>query len=620
MRRVSTVTLVLLVAVLGTLAGVAVEPARASHGPLPDVSTLTTAQKDALRNILAGREGTTGRAYWDDVIQRAVRPTGTLTGTDVTNLSRAQRLTAAARASRFLPTAGVMALRLTTVGTLAYGSWLIYREFSDSGTDEWFQRYSYQDFYYEQNPDAKQFTACAFPQTGTISGTANSVHYAGACPDGVARYVYPLRYGIGMQWQRVDSAWTGEPTSHPSRPYFIATIKWNQIKDGAYDGNFTPLEQGTYSKPDAHLINPIGYTPGGGSGSAGIGYDQMCASAFCDYIHHWRDWHAAQMGWAQLGADGITDAATVGTLYDKPTTIQGATWKYRIATGDELGELIAPIGPAPAPSTTPDVTTEYEVPSDAGNDSDLQEAVDIINDHPDLSHEIAEEIELQTDEETATFVLPRPGVNETYADYIDRLEALGWIGTATTTVLNPADEGVGPEGVSRIQIGPRVLATNAWPTTSVLVALDAPIDLYYNPTSAPPVSDPTGSGAGGGGGGGCDPWVSTSLDMTPLTEVDLGDKFPFGIFTWVGTFLGQFDVTSDAPSWTFPMDIPSTGVSPEYELGDFTIDLEWADSYMATIRTLIAFALWVGAIWFLATSLLGFRAAGDPAEATDEAF
>jgi hypothetical protein len=40
---------------------------------------------------------------------------------------------------------------------------------------------------------------------------------------------------------------------------------------------------------------------------------------------------------------------------------------------------------------------------------------------------------------------------------------------------------------------------------------------------------------------------------------------------------------------------------------------------MAIIRSLISVALWVGAVYFLASRLLGFTAGGDPAAAADEA-
>jgi GH24 family phage-related lysozyme (muramidase) len=39
---------------------------------------------------------------------------------------------------------------------------------------------------------------------------------------------------------------------------------------------------------------------------------------------------------------------------------------------------------------------------------------------------------------------------------------------------------------------------------------------------------------------------------------------------------------------------------------------------MSTIRTLISFALWIGAIWLLASRLLRFDAGGDLTEAADD--
>jgi hypothetical protein len=50
----------------------------------------------------------------------------------------------------------------------------------------------------------------------------------------------------------------------------------------------------------------------------------------------------------------------------------------------------------------------------------------------------------------------------------------------------------------------------------------------------------------------------------------------------------------------------------------YAFDLTYFDTYMATIRTLISFALWVGAIWYVGSALLGFRAGGDVSDAADE--
>jgi hypothetical protein len=43
------------------------------------------------------------------------------------------------------------------------------------------------------------------------------------------------------------------------------------------------------------------------------------------------------------------------------------------------------------------------------------------------------------------------------------------------------------------------------------------------------------------------------------------------------------------------------------------------DDYTSIIRTLISWVLWIGAVYWLAVNLLGFRGGGDPSQAADEA-
>ena len=55
------------------------------------------------------------------------------------------------------------------------------------------------------------------------------------------------------------------------------------------------------------------------------------------------------------------------------------------------------------------------------------------------------------------------------------------------------------------------------------------------------------------------------------------------------------------------------------EIPDFEFDLGFFDTYMSTIRTLLAWLLWIGAVWYVGTSFLGIRGTGDPGGAIDEA-
>lgn len=133
------------------------------------------------------------------------------------------------------------------------------------------------------------------------------------------------------------------------------------------------------------------------------------------------------------------------------------------------------------------------------------------------------------------------------------------------------------------------------------------VTVYVNAPSMPPVE---------GGVGGCEPWLTASPDLTPLTGLQLGDKFPFGVFTWVGDFLAVFNPAPTAPAFTFPVKYP-TDTSGNLSTYDYEVNLNFWDAYQATIRTVSSWVLWVGAIIYLASSFLKLPF-GNPADAVDE--
>lgn len=290
--------------------------------------------------------------------------------------------------------------------------------------------------------------------------------------------------------------------------------------------------------------------------------------------------------------------------------------------------------------TTPDEDTDYNVPSTAGQTNpDVTAALDafdtpcgqtLIN-HlllPDVYPWIDGCIEEAPSEpaeplpDTETVPLLKPRLNETYTDYLERLALAGWIGSATTTEETTDSPEVGPEAVTRVKLdaGTRTYYTATWPGTPPRIALDADLDLWHNSADAPIVSDP-GEGEEGGvdPGSDCEPWLEAEPDLSPLTGLDFGDKFPFALFGWVAGVIELFDVEPTAPSWDFHIVIPANPVGGPWDVGHLVIDLDWLDDYMSTIRLILTFVLWVGAIWYFATALLGFRAPGNPAEAVDDA-
>lgn len=209
------------------------------------------------------------------------------------------------------------------------------------------------------------------------------------------------------------------------------------------------------------------------------------------------------------------------------------------------------------------------------------------------------------DAEEMPYLIPEPApgpAGETFEQYLDRLTDLGFVGSYSSTVVTPdspfADPQRGPDDV---------VATTPAPGTRV--APDAPVAVKLNP----PAEDWPEPGEGGGGGG-CN-CPTNAVDFGPITEINYGDSFPFGVFVWAADILGVFNVSADAPSWSFDLSDGGVGVDGLA----FDIDLEVFDTYMGWIRTLMSWLLWIGALWWFGTRLLGFKNASDPSEAADEA-
>lgn len=207
--------------------------------------------------------------------------------------------------------------------------------------------------------------------------------------------------------------------------------------------------------------------------------------------------------------------------------------------------------------------------------------------------------------------------NETTVEYLERMGITG-DGYAITYTELPAELGDplrGPDAPVRVTIpkpggGTRKVPVPYPGDSPAPERVEPPneetpveITVEVNPPGMPPV----------GGGGGCDPWLSADPDFGPVTDIDWGDKFPFGIFAWAGTLLDTLTTSAVAPGWSHPM--PDVGTHP---VPDYAWDLDFFDSYMSIWRTMLAWVMWVGALWYLGTSMLGFRTGGNPGDAVDD--
>jgi hypothetical protein len=223
-----------------------------------------------------------------------------------------------------------------------------------------------------------------------------------------------------------------------------------------------------------------------------------------------------------------------------------------------------------------------------------------------------------------TVLQPLP--NETYTDYETRLQASGYLGTITDVAESTALSGYGPNAVTRVQFSDttgatRILDPLAWPGTAPQMNANAALTVRHNPSTATPVpTDGTSSSSGSdpalsGTDSGCS---CPPFDFTPLTGLSLGSKFPFGVFGYMSTVLGWFDVTPVAPGFDINVHAGGTSAHPIAGPGHYSGTLDAFSPYMSIVRDLITVALWVGAIWFVGTRLLGFNAGGDLTEAADD--
>jgi hypothetical protein len=209
-------------------------------------------------------------------------------------------------------------------------------------------------------------------------------------------------------------------------------------------------------------------------------------------------------------------------------------------------------------------------------------------------------------------LLPQPMPNETYDAYIARLAALGYVGTVTRVELSPEEEDThsGPNAPARVRIptatGTQLLQRAAWPGIGALPRVwpSDSITVYTNPETAPDADTPDGSDGG--------------IDFGPLTGLDPGCKFPFGLFCYAKQVTNWFIVSPQAPAFHFTF--ATIGGFAIGGGGHYDVDLgdvPGLDGYMAIWRTLLSIALWVGAVWVLASRFLGLNL-GDPGEAVDD--
>lgn len=191
----------------------------------------------------------------------------------------------------------------------------------------------------------------------------------------------------------------------------------------------------------------------------------------------------------------------------------------------------------------------------------------------------------------------QPNPNETYTDYITRLQAGGWVGTATTIVEPSTLPDYGPSAVTRVQYTGtdtvvHTLDPLQWPSTSPQMKTDTPITIRYNtPTATPgPTDQPNGTDCS-----------TCAIDWSPIESLSFGTKFPFGVPSWLSTFFGTV---------TFADSCPTLSIGKPSALGGGSIDIpfcsaEWESTYRPIVFPILEALMTLAAITFLGAKIFG---------------
>jgi hypothetical protein len=321
-----------------------------------------------------------------------------------------------------------------------------------------------------------------------------------------------------------------------------------------------------------------------------------------------------------LGSGGVACTITVGAA---------DCWAVRTPTIEQAGTAVTTADPAPGaqhvvttgqpvPAATPPTTSTLD-PMKPVTDGDACFRA-FINHYLDAAHydyggctTASPTAPGSTDAPLTTFTLPQPRINETYATYLQRLRDLGYVGTAIEHTLDGAHAQPerGPSAVVEVQRNrTTIYQATDWPSPAPTIGLGDGLDIWRNPGDGGP-SDPNPPPGGDGGGG-------SSIDLTPLEDIDIGCKFPFGLLCYAKDVTEWFNVTPTAPSWT--LTVPLVTVAG-HGYGPWTygpVDLAYLDTYMGWIRALIALVIGIGTAYYLAGKLFGFEA-GDVGAASDAA-
>jgi hypothetical protein len=572
-----------------------------------------------------------------------------VTGSNASKNVLYKQATKARIGARLLPAFGTFAVRASLVGAAGYVGWQIYQNWSGGGSDQ-------VDMWIDSPALGENmlFNPCAAPPNVNCppamgwDGTLADADSGQNSQTGIA-FAAGYKYEVGAAWiytSSSDNSNGGCSTAYggPSPPCWVLHLNPHGYRafaearntgwgcDGS--GHYV-YDQSSSCVTDWDAADALGYPM---PTQSQAGWDSRWPTQL---------WFAIDATKEQILAEvpGASEV-TVGTYPYGAGTITRT--KIILTTSEMQGITDEPLD---SPTGTPTQTYNYNVPGpytapgDVGTSTDTQEALDEF-DSP-CGQSFINWVLAGTGtwdagscggwQSVPTFALLKPLVNEPYPDYIARLQAEGWLGSATTVEVDETEAlpQMGPEGVVSVRIGTNVYRPTSWPSISPRWNVNVNITVRYNPADlpeAPGGGEPLPPGGGGGTGTGTGVPVPPTgplgdwcpacpdVDFGPLTEADFGGAFPFGVLVWVGDTLGTLTTTADAPAFDFDYTETAAGSMGTYNLGHYNVDLEVLDPYMSIIRTILSWCIWIGGIWWFGSRLLGFRETGDPGSAVDDAW
>lgn len=469
-------------------------------------------------------------------------------------------------------------------------------------------------------------------------GSGNLGRYAIADYDWcVEHYGVPNTVNVATSWGQYGDCGNVGYTSAQTMPAALSAA--NQTL-AAMDGALTPLE--------AHYIT-LGageYVPGTSSlvGGNQVECHPTDLSVPCHFVYV-NDTDMEALLPRTVTATDPGGSVDSGVTVTAPTDIQASTTRTTItdSLGDPCGQAILNhlIDPAGYPyygctqETTPNTTVapnpDYIVPDctgltvsacqtalnaaagttittttntlDAWNAVITQAAGAVVETNPAGGATVSNTttVELDVNPATMPITFPAPQPDETFDDWIARLNAGGYTGTVTQVAEPAALDGYGPDSPTRIQYyDPRTgtivtLDPLQWPDPETIPP-DTAITVRVNPTTAVPVATT-------GGGADC---LTCAIDWSPLENLGLGSKFPFGTATWLSGGLAALTPSGGCPTLVIPY--PAA-------LGHGEVDEQWCSSawendYRPWVFPVLKALMTIAAVAFFGFKILGLGSGG----------